>query len=158
VSIAARRGVDIAPLDPRLDGERLLAFVWPDQRDRMARLEAALAIASADPAPVDRADAAEWLERMLPVAPAAGGVRVVLHSIAFQYFPAATQRRIEALIERTGAGAGADTPLAWLRFEQSPGEPAAALRLRTWPGGEDRLLARAQGHGVAVEWLSAPAR
>jgi len=152
IDIVERRGVDLSPRDVTRDGERLLAFVWADQRERIARLEAALAIAAADPPPVDLGDAAEWLERLLPAAPAAGAVRVVLHSIAFQYFPATTQARIAQLLERLGTEADERSPLAWLRCEQLPGEERASLRLRTWPGGE-RLLGWAQAHGAAVEWL-----
>jgi hypothetical protein len=153
VRIVERRGVDISPRDPRADGERLLAFVWPDQTERIDRLEAALAIAAADPPAVDRADAADWLERVLPEAPRDGAVRVVLHSIAFQYFPEGVQRRIAALIERLGREATAEAPLAWLRYEYLPGEEQASLRLRTWPGTE-RQLAWAHGHGTNVEWLA----
>jgi hypothetical protein len=153
VRIVERRGVDISPLDVRRDGERLLAFVWADQLDRISRLEAALAVASADPPPVEHGDAAEWLERALPAAPAEGAVRVVLHSIAFQYFPAETQGRIVELIERLGREAGEAAPLAWLQYEHLPGDKQASLRLRCWPGGEERQLAWAHGHGASVEWL-----
>ncbi|HEY0112340.1 MAG TPA: DUF2332 family protein [Allosphingosinicella sp.] len=152
VEILSRRGVDLSPRDLRRDGERLLAYVWADQRERIARLEMALAIASADSPPVDRGDAADWLERVLPGAPAEGAVRVVLHSIAFQYFPAETQARIEALIERLGAESEAAGPLAWLRFEHTLGGETATLRLRIWPNGEDTLLAFAQAHGASVDW------
>jgi hypothetical protein len=153
VRVASRAGVDLSPVDAARDGDRLLAFVWADMRDRIARLEAALAIAAAHPPPVAQGEAADWLERVLPRAPREGAARVVFHSVAYQYFPAATQRRIEALMHRLGAEASEDAPLAWLRFEQQPGEPGHSLRLRTWPG-EDRLLAWVQPHGAAVEWLA----
>ena len=84
VEIVARSGVDISPRDPVAERERLLAFVWADQRDRLKRLEAALAIAAAHPPQVDEGDAAEWLERILPEASPEGTVRVVLHSLACQ--------------------------------------------------------------------------
>jgi hypothetical protein len=135
------------------DGERLLAFVWADMRERIARLEAALAIAAADPPRVEQGDAADWLERILPAAPGKGAVRVVYHSVAYQYFPAPTRQRIETLMHRLGGEATADAPLAWLRYEQQPGEPIQSLRLRTWPGG-DRLLAWVHPHGAEVDWLA----
>ena len=153
VRIVERRGVDISPLDARRDGERLLAFVWADQSERIARLEAALAIAAADPPLVEQGDAAEWLERVLPAAPAEGAVRVVLHSIAFQYFPAETQARIAGLMARLGREASEAAPLAWLQYEHLRGDNQASLRLRCWPGGEERQLAWAHGHGATVEWL-----
>jgi hypothetical protein len=153
VRIAARAGVDLDPVDLTQDGERLLAFVWADMHERIARLEAALAVAAADPPRVEKADAADWLERILPAAPADGAVRVVYHSVAYQYFPAPVQQRIEYLMHRLGAEATAAAPLAWLRYEQQPGEPIQSLRLRTWPG-EDRHLAWAHPHGAQVEWVA----
>jgi hypothetical protein len=152
VRIVARAGVDLSPRDPVADGERLLAFVWADQRERLARMEAALSIARAYPPPVDEGDAAEWLEQTLPASPARGSVRVVLHSIAFQYFPSSTQRRIERVMERLGAEADEEGPLAWLRYEQLLGEEQASIQLRLWPAGEDRLLGLAHAHGRYVDW------
>jgi hypothetical protein len=153
VKILSRAGVDLRPVDLPREGEKLLAFVWPDQAERRSRLEAAIAIAAADPPPVVQGDAADWLEQALPLAPSAGAVRVVMHSIAFQYFPAGTQHRIAALIERCGAAANEEGPLAWLRYEQQAGEEQASLRLRSWPGGEDRLLAWCHAHGATVDWV-----
>ena len=153
VEILSRAGVDLRPVDLCRDGEKLLAYVWPDQPDRRSRLEAAISIAAADPPPVAQGDAAEWLERMLPLMPARGAVRVVMHSIAFQYFPSGTQGRIAAFIERCGAAADEQGPLAWLRYEQQAGEEQASLRVRSWPRGEDRLLAWCHGHGATVEWV-----
>jgi hypothetical protein len=36
---------------------------------------------------------------------------------------------------------------------EAPGMAFCEIRLRAWPGGEDRLLARAHHHGRWVEWL-----
>lgn len=152
VRIEARAGIDLRPADPRRDGPVLLAYIWPDQQERLARTTAALAIAAADPPSVDRGDAADWLERSLGK-DRAGATRVVFHSIAFQYFPAATQRRIAAHLDRIGAAADEAAPLAWLRYEHVPGDERPSLRLRTWPGGE-RLLAWAHPHGSRVRWLT----
>jgi hypothetical protein len=154
VRIAGRRGVDQDPLDPIRDGDTLLAYVWPDQPERLARLEAALAIAKSAPPEVDKADAAAWIERTLATEPEPGVARVVLHSIAFQYFAPETQARIRTRIERAGAAARHDAPLAWLRFEMLPQDGKPSLRLKTWPG-EERLLAWAHPHGSSVEWLAA---
>ena len=152
VRVAARRGVDIHPLNPVADREKLLAYVWPDQRERLDQTEAALDIAAAEPAPVDQGDAAHWLEAHLDVMPEAGTARVVMHSVAFQYFPSETQRRIERRMAEAGAKARADAPLAWLRFEKEPEDKETSLRLRLWPG-EERLLAHCQPHGRAIHWL-----
>lgn len=158
VRVIGRSGVDQNPLDARdpETGRRLSAYVWADQRERLARLEAALELAAADPAPIKMADAADWLEQNLAVAPEPGVCRVVMHTIAFQYFPAASQARIRRCMERAGQAATADAPLAWLSFEQEgdSDERTPMLRLRTWPGtGAAEALARGHPHGAWFQWL-----
>ena len=156
-AIAVRRGVDRNPLSVRdpAHRERLLAYVWPDQTERLARLETALAIATLDPPTVDEADAADWIESELEPSPVRGLCRMVQHSIAFQYFPAASQERIRRWIERAGAAAETDAPVAWISYEidsaAAGGRPS--LRLRLWPGGEERVLATADAHGRRMRWL-----
>ena len=153
VTIAGRRGTDLNPARLPEDGDRLLAYVWADQPERLQRLEAALAIAAVTPPEVDRADAADWLEAQLALDPEPGLTRVVMHSVAFQYFDADSQRRVTAHIEAAGKRASAAAPLAWLRYEQDPADGRPSLRLRTWPG-EERLLAWAHPHGRSMAWLS----
>jgi hypothetical protein len=151
VTIAGRRGVDLNPLDPCRDAERLLAYVWPDQQGRLARLEAALTLAAADPPGVDRGEAADWLDARCAESSRAGTSRVVFRTVAFVYFPAETQARIVRRLEEAGTAATAAAPLAWLRYEAA-GE-SFELRLRTWPDGEDRLLAVGHPHGSIARWL-----
>ncbi len=151
VRVTRRAGVDLNPLDPTdpATRERLAAYVWADQRERLARLEAALDIAAGMPLDVERADAADWLERRLAVEPEPGLCRVVMHTIAFQYFPPEVQARVRARIEAVGARATEEAPVAWLSFEaeQSGFERQPVLRLRAWPDGVDHLLARGHPHG-----------
>jgi hypothetical protein len=151
VRIDAREGVDLAPVDPVAERERLLAYVWPDQPQRLDRLAAALDMASTAPPPVERGDAADWIESRLTPQPEPGICRVVLHSVAFQYFPAAMQARVVAQIEQAGARATRTAPLAWLRFEKLAVDELFSLRLRCWPGEEERL-AWTHPHGAWVEW------
>lgn len=156
VRVVRRRGVDRAPLDvtAAADAERLAAYIWPDQAERLARTLAAIRVAAADPPPIDRADAADWLEAQLSPDPEPGVVRVVMHSIAFQYFPQATQRRIVDHLARVGGQSTPGGPLAWLRFELDPeATRPPALSLTLWPGGNDRTLAHADPHVRAVQWL-----
>ncbi len=156
VRIASRRGVDISPLDVTNAAvrERLMAYVWPDQPERVARAAAAIAMARQFPLPIDAGDAAGWVERQ--VAPADGSVAVVFHSIAFQYFPPATKARIAAHMAAMGAAASPAAPLAWLRLEMDdPSVPhLPTLRLTLWRGGgaDERLLAQAHPHGTFVQW------
>jgi hypothetical protein len=155
--IAHRRGVDRNPLDvtDAADRERLLAYIWPDQTERLERLEAALAIAQGDPPSLDQDDAADWLESEFERSPVRGECRVLLHSIAFQYFPPETQARIVSWMEAAGASAERDAPVAWLRYEHDPEEDGRpTLRLRLWPDGLDRVLANPDAHGRRVRWLA----
>jgi hypothetical protein len=155
VRIVGRSAVDLNPVPLPAGGERLVAYVWPDQPQRLRQLQAALDLADVAPPRLDRGDAADWLEAGLTGAPEPGVARVVMHSVAFHYFPEAVQRRIAAHIAAVGARASAEATLAWLRFEEQPGEGRFSLRLRTWPG-EEELLAWTHPHGRAVSWLGGP--
>jgi hypothetical protein len=162
MQVRGRRGVDLHPLDVR-DPEtarRLTAFVWADQRERLARLEAALEIAVADPPPLDAEDGADWLQRVLAVEPEPGVCRVVMHTIALQYFPPDGQARVRAHLEAVGARATETAPLAWLAYEAASAPDAegrrwAELGLTVWPGSETQRLARGHPHGFALEWFGA---
>jgi hypothetical protein len=150
--IKSRAGVDLNPARLPDEGPRLLAYVWPDQPERGRRLGAALSAAIQEPPQIDRAGAADWIEEKLALEPEHGITRVVMHSVAFQYFDADSQKRVTAHIEAAGARASARAPLAWLRYELDPEAGRPSLRLRTWPGG-DELLAWTHPHGRSVQWL-----
>lgn len=154
VEVVERRGCDIAPLDASDTAaqDRLLSFVWPDQRARFARLRAALDIAASTPVPIDQADAGEWLAERLPHR-RPGATAVVYHSIVWQYLPAGTKDRVRAALDDAAATATAESPLAWLRME--PAGPVADLRLTMWPGGDEQILATASYHGASIDWSSA---
>ncbi len=157
--VIERRGVDIAPLDiaDPATAARLRAYIWPDQPERVARAAAAIAVAADAPSPIDRGDAAQWVETR--VAPVPGSTAVVYHSIAFQYFPIESRARIAAHLDKVGADATPGAPLAWLRYEFDDPQATDALptlRLRLWRGGPpvEMLLARAHPHGTFLEWLA----
>ena len=67
LTIAARSGCDVKPIDPGspADRDRLLSYIWADQFERLARIEAALSLAAQSGIRVERADAADWLEKRL---------------------------------------------------------------------------------------------
>ena len=147
-TVAARAGCDRTPIDPTSEEGRLalLAYVWPDQEDRLTLLRAALEVAACVPAPVERADFLSWLPDRL-ADPAPGLATVVVHSIVLQYCDADTIAALTAALRSAGARATADAPLAWLRLEpRSLADLEPELRLTTWPGGEDRLLGHAPFH------------
>jgi len=152
--VADRRGCDVAPIDLRDPAEqvKLQSFIWPEQLDRLERLRAAIAIASANPPAIDAAPAGDWVERH--VAPEAGVATVLFHSVVWFYIPEAERERIARAMESAGARATADAPLAWLRMEGARVEEAE-LRLRLWPNGDDVLLAGVHYHGASARWLGA---
>jgi len=153
VAVIERRGCDVEPVDPCTEEGRitLLTYVWPDQRDRVANLRGALALAPGVPAPVERAGGVEWVERELAALPA-GAATVVFHSIVMPYLPHEEQQAFAAALTHAGERATADAPLAWLSMEH--GGEECELRLTLWPGGEQRLLASCGFHGRNVVWVA----
>jgi hypothetical protein len=154
VEIRARSGCDRAPIDPRRPDDclRLRAYVWADQPARRHRLEAALDVVAGTDLRVERADAADWVERHL-AEPVSGAATVLFHSIVWQYLPRETRDRVAAAIARGGRRAAPDSPLAWLRMEPAADRAHAELRLTLRPGADERLLAHADYHGRWVRWL-----
>jgi len=153
--VAERRGCDQAPIDPATPegATRLRSFLWPDQLERLRRLDQAIEVARRAPVAVDRADAADWVESRL-AEPTPGLATVVHHSIVLQYLPRPTFLRLRAAIEAAGARATPDAPVHWLRME--PAGEVADVRMTSWPGRdgerEDELLATTGYHGPPVSW------
>lgn len=154
IVVADRAGCDRNPLDPGSpeDRERLIAYVWADQSDRLATAAAALDAAAAAPWRVARADAAEWAESTLAARPVAGRATALVHTVVWQYLPAGTKARIETALAAAGARATPDAPLARIAMEPDERKGSAALTLTLWPGGGTRTLGRADFHGRWVEW------
>ena len=147
--VAERAGVDLNPVDARseMGRLRLLAYLWPDQPERIALTEAAIGAVTAPP---ERADAIDWLAERL--APKPGQTRLIYSTIAWQYFPRAAQERGERLIEAAGAAAAPESPLAWFGMETDGASPGAAMTLRVWPAGETLALGRIDFHGRWIDW------
>lgn len=152
VEIRARHGCDASPIEPTTAEGRLtlLAYIWPDQAERIARMEAALKVASELPVQVDREPVAPWTKRMLSE-PTPGKATVLYHSIVSQYLSDEERDIFHANVQAAGEQATKEAPLAWLRME--PGGERADVHLTTWPGGETRHIARAGYHGNPVELL-----
>jgi hypothetical protein len=117
--------------------------------DRFRRLEKAMAIARTVPYTLEQAHAADWLESQLRTEP--GIATVVYHSVVWPYLSDDEKQRMTGAIERAGAQATTAAPLAWLRME--PGGTDAELRLRIYPGLDDRVIATCGFHSPAVRWL-----
>ncbi len=132
--------------------ERLKAYVWADQRERLERLDAAIGLMQTAPVRVETCDAQQWLAAVLPSASERYITRVVYHSIFWSYLTPVAQEHITAYLTRIAAEASTERPLAWLRLELLGRDQPAALRLTLWPEGVDELLARVHPHGAWVDW------
>lgn len=161
LQIERRAACDAHPiaLDHPDEGLRLASFIWPEQAERLARLNTARTevarLMAASGVRVEALPAADFLARELAVPPP-GRTTVVMHSVVWQYIPAAEQAAITGLIEAAGDRASTAAPLAWLRFEPRAGDGHVELRCRLWPNGADHLLARCHPHGARIEWLADP--
>lgn len=156
-SIRHRAACDLNPLDIRDEAQRLLlkSYIWPDQADRLARFDAAVALAITNDVRVERADAATWLaERLSHRQP--GAATLVYHSVFLQYPPREAREAIVAAIHEAGVAATSKAPLAWVRMEPEAVTDGIdnglrfVIDLHTWPGGERRILAYTDGHVRAV--------
>lgn len=144
--IVARKAVDLNPLNPAdpLDQLRLKAYLWPDQLDRLKRTEEAIKIAQNVPIDMARGDAAAWTENALSE-PAHDRLRVLYHTVAWQYFPEETKDRIETALTAS------ESPVVRLSMESDGGD-GAALSMITYQEGKTRHLGRASFHGIWVDW------
>jgi hypothetical protein len=161
VRVVERAGCDRDPVDPTTEEGRLTlaSYVWADQVTRLARLRAALRVAAVVPAKVERAGAADWLERVLAEpAPSGTDLTVVWHSAVWQYLGREERARVDAAIAAAVERARLEgtAPLARLGLEarRATDRYVYELRLTGWSVAGERqlLLAEAGGHGPPVRW------
>jgi hypothetical protein len=151
-----RRGIDLDPVDLHdPDAVRWLeCCIWPDQPERLARLQAAVRIARPDPPEVVRGDLLELVGPVAADAPADATV-VVFHAAALVYVPESGRQRFAKLM--------AELPAVWISAEGPGVVPALASALE--PGqaperavfllgqGPHRLVGLADPHGAWLQWL-----
>ncbi|GFG73135.1 DUF2332 domain-containing protein [Mycobacterium botniense] len=153
--IVERRGYDIAPIDPTsAAGEvTLLSYVWPDMTDRLDRLRNAIGVARRVPVRLQRRPAADAVAGLCL---GENALTVLWHSVTWQYLSTGEQAAVRAGIETLGAQADTRSPFVHLAMEparRTPDAPHAfLLRARSWPGGDDRILAECAPHGPPVTW------
>jgi hypothetical protein len=153
--VVARQGSDPMPVDVTTTAGRLVltAYVWPDQRGRLERLRAALRVAADHPTDVRREDARSFVERLELED---GTTTVLWHSVMWQYLTAEDREAVSSRVEQLGSGAGERRRFVHLRAEPARRTPRGRheflVMLRTWPGGEDRVIGRTVGHGVPTTW------
>ncbi|MXP25366.1 DUF2332 family protein [Altererythrobacter indicus] len=156
VDIVAIRGCDMAPVDLSQPEQalRLKSYVWPEATERMARIDAAIDLASANPPEVVAMDAGAFVDECLAAPIDKGVTRVIFHSVMWQYMPMETRDQITSAMETAGAKATPEKPLAWVRLETNRETFRHELSVRYWPGHEEWVkLGEAHPHGAWVEWL-----
>lgn len=159
ITVTGTHGVDIAPVDvtDAAAAERLTSYVWIDAPERLARIDTAIAMIRDVPVDLAQGDAADWIEAELAKPQDAGVARVLMHSVVWQYIPAERRARIRAAMERAGALATRERPLAWVMMEPNRDLRRHEVRVRLWPSGQPMaLVALAHAHGAWVEGLAPP--
>jgi hypothetical protein len=173
--IAARRGVDLMPVDVTdpSSAERLIAYIWAGQTERLARTANAIAIAQAHPPVIDRADIVGWLGDRLSANQQEGVTRVVMHSITLQYLTPEAREEVAVMMTEAGGHATPSKPLAWVSMEIGDIKHTPALQVTTWgsdevhfaaihssmlrisvwPDGAPQVLANVHPHGATIKWV-----
>lgn len=145
-------GCDLRPIDlvDPAQQERLFAYLWADQPERIARTRAAIKLNP--PCPVGE-DALSWLPPRLH-AHQSPYCHLIYSTIAWQYFPEAVQNSLTKSISARGAAASAEAPQAWLRIEADENPRGAWMQIQIWGGGpvQHWSLGRMDFHGRWVEW------
>ena len=164
--IARRLGLDRSPIDLTDPAEArwLRACVWPDQRDRFRRLDAAIRVAHDHPVEVRRGDAVDDVPAVIDEI-ATDGHPVVTNSWVLNYLPRSRRDDYLTALDRVGRA----RDLSWV-FAESPRDapglpfgPAVADRAITalvlvrWRDGERRVdhLGVAHPHGYWLHWRDA---
>ena len=151
-TILDRAGCDLAPIDAsRAEGQlRLRSFIWPEDTDRMSRLDSALAMFS--PVNIEACPASTWVRTQFDTS-RSGTITVVMHSVVMPYLSAAEKQDFEDAIAQAGAAATDHAPIAWLRLEPSEEWGEVTLEVDVWPGGRHEVLATCTPHGAQINWL-----
>lgn len=151
IQVVSRVGGDLKPVDPVSESGRLklLAYVWADQVERLARLRGACQLAAEIPAEMRTEPASETVSRST-LEP--GTWTVLWHSIMRQYLSPEQKEAIDAGIEALGGQATNSARFAHVSLELVRGTTDTPVELITWPGRVTRRLGAAPPHGLPVTW------
>ncbi|QEW03823.1 DUF2332 domain-containing protein [Microbacterium lushaniae] len=145
-----RAGIDLEPLDARDPRDRawLTGLVWPGEEGRRERVEAALAVAAADPPLLIAGDAADALAAVAARAPREATLVVTTPGV-LAHIPRA---RRSAVIEAARAAG------RWITIDEPGLHEGWSAVPSTWPGGfalalDGDILAAVDPLGASVEWL-----
>jgi len=157
INVRSRAACDLNPLDIGDDAQRLQlkSYIWPDQPDRLARFDGAVALARETGVQVERADAAHWLAQKLS-ARADDAATIVYHSVFLQYPPREARTAIIDAIQSAAARATERAPFAWVRLEPEAitddvrDSPRMVIDVTIWPGAKRRIIGYTDGHVRAI--------
>ncbi|MFO1238470.1 MAG: DUF2332 domain-containing protein [Alphaproteobacteria bacterium] len=153
-AVAARIGLELNPVDLASAEDRrwLVALLWPGRPERIARMEAALAVAADHPPPIRGGDALAHLPEELARV-ATEHAAVVAHSMVTYQWTEAMWARLEEIL----IAASAARPV-WRLFQdviEKARDPSRyTLRLRVYERGamRERVLAEVHHHGAWIAW------
>lgn len=149
--IASQCGLDLDPMSLESEADRrwLQALVWPEHRERRARLTTAIEAARRAGIAVRRGDAVADMPGLLAALPP-GETACVFHAFTFNQIPPPLAARFaEALAQASRA-----RPVLRLAFEWGEGD-APGLTLTPFDEGRagvPRHLAAAEAHGRWIAW------
>lgn len=153
-AIAWRAGLDLNPIDVSdPDARRWLAcLVWPEHKERAARLGVAMDVAAKSGVRVQKGSLTDDLDSLLDEVPA-GATPVVVHSATLSYLAQDQRHAFVKALERRGVhrvgaeGAGVLPALT----TQLPGgvDPQGRFLLSL----DDTVLALVGPHGGSIDWL-----
>ncbi len=150
--VRRRAGVDLDPVDVKTDegAFRIRSFVWPEQNERMQRLERAIGAVRAEPPELRRGDIVEVLPDLLADRDT-DVLTVVFQTAVLGYLGDEKWERVRAVL----ADEGSRGCLAFLWTDRPAPDVHAhwGLWLELWPGDGPELLAHADFHGAWLEWL-----
>jgi hypothetical protein len=150
--VASRVGLDLNPVDLRdPDAVRWLrALIWPEQANRAALLDRAVAEALADPPPLRAGDALALLPDVFAATPL-DTTLCVWHSFTLNQFPSEAREQFIALL----AAESHRRDVYDISMEVAPGD-GPQIQLFTYRAGErtEELLAYCSPHGYWLEWLA----
>jgi hypothetical protein len=154
-TVGWRAGLDLNPLDVRSDEDMrwLASLVWPEQVDRARMLQAAIAMARADPPRIVQGDLLQDLAAVAAAAPT-DATLVVFHSAVLAYVDTADRTLFAARIDELREF----RRVCWVSNEA----PGVVFGTEIDTGGRSRFVLARDGvplalsgpHGATLDWLS----
>jgi hypothetical protein len=163
--VVARVGVDLNPVDASDpdDARWLHACLWPDQPERVERLNAAIALAASAPPTLVQGDAVDVLPSAFALVPD-DALPVVTTTWALSYFPLESRLRFLRRLDE----AAKTRPVAWVSGEgvgiapavptlgDARTSPHSIVGVALFTPGSLRAdaIGRCHPHGRWLEWLA----